>query len=84
VKDVFLEDIAFQHFVFTGAGLKIRSCIILHVDNTYVRRGEVDAYALFKKVDVTADVLIRSATVGARLERMLRVVARPFLHRRAP
>jgi hypothetical protein len=75
VKEVFLEDIAFQHFVFTGVGLKIRSCRVLHVNNSYVRNGEVDARSLFKEVDVTVDVLSRTGTVRTRLEKMLQVVA---------
>jgi hypothetical protein len=75
VKEVFLEDIAFQHFVFSGAGLKIRACFILHVNNAYVRSGELDPTALLTKVDVTADAVARSTTVGARLNQMLQVAA---------
>jgi hypothetical protein len=59
VKDVFLDDIAFQYFVFTGASLHIRSCSVLCVDNSYVRNGRVDARLLLKRVDVTGDVLLR-------------------------
>jgi len=72
---VFLDDIAFQHFVFTGAGLHIRSCSILHVDNTYVRNGPVEAHLLLNRVDVTNAVLLRSARIASRLQQMLEIVA---------
>ena len=75
VKEVFLEDIAFQHFVFSGAGLKIRACFILHVDNTYVRSGDIDPSRLLTRVDVTAEAVARSATVSGRLNQMLKVAA---------
>jgi hypothetical protein len=75
VKDVFLDDIAFQYFIFSGAGLKLRSCSVLHVSNGYVREGVIDRSALFTKVDVTSDVLARLAVVPVRLAEMLKVVA---------
>ncbi len=77
VKDVFLEDIAFQYHVFFGAGLNIRACSVLHVDNSYVRRGDVDAGRLLKKLDVTSLVLPLVATVPTRLERMRYIASHP-------
>lgn len=77
IKDVFLEDLAFQYHVITGAGLNVRSCSVLHVDNCYVRRGAIDAGRLLKKVDVTSLVLPLLATVPARLQRMRNIVSQP-------
>ena len=56
-----LTDLAFQSFVYTGAGLKIRRCCLLHINRDYVRRGPVDPKRFFKLVDVTQEV---SSTVG--------------------
>jgi hypothetical protein len=42
-KDVNLLDLSFQAFVYSGAGLNIRRCCLMHVDRNYVRRGTVDA-----------------------------------------
>jgi hypothetical protein len=53
VKDVNLLDLAFQAFVYTGAGLKIRRCCLMHVNRDYVRRGPVEPKQFFKLVDVT-------------------------------
>ena len=33
VKDVYLEDVAFQAHVCTAAGLKIRRCHVLHINS---------------------------------------------------
>lgn len=75
VKDVFLDDLAFQYCVFSGAGLKLHSSSVLHVNNGYLRNGAIDQSALFTKVDVTSDVLARLADVPVRLKEMLDVVA---------
>lgn len=53
VEDVHLRDVAFQKYVYEGAGVPIRRCYLMHIDNSYVRRGPVDAMKLFKKEDIT-------------------------------
>ena len=56
LKDVNYSDIGFQYYVYTGAGLKIDKCYLMCIDNTYVRRGDIDPNKLFKKIDVTDEV----------------------------
>ena len=55
-KPEHLWDLGFQLFVYEGAGLSIRRCYLLHINNEYVRKGEVAPKRLFKKVDVTKEV----------------------------
>lgn len=74
VKDVNLHDIAFQKFVCTGTGLRIRKCFLLHIDSKYVRHGAVDPRQLFHREDVTDAVDELVETVEARLNQMLEVV----------
>lgn len=40
-KEVHFQDIAFQAYVYAGAGLQIRRCFLLHLSRDYVRRGEL-------------------------------------------
>ena len=56
VKPVNLHDLAFQHFVYTGAGLRIRRCFLLHVNSGYVRHGAIDPRSFFTQEDVTDQV----------------------------
>lgn len=74
VKDVNLIDLAFQTFVYSGAGLIIRRCFIMHVDRDYVRRGAVNPKTFFKQVDVTEEVAKISRNIGTQLEEMLRTI----------
>jgi len=47
VKDEHLHDLSFQKYVYEKAGLKIRKCFLLHINNEYVKKGEIDPKQLF-------------------------------------
>ena len=74
VKDLNLTDLAFQTFVYTGAGLKISRCCVMHVDRDYVRQGDVQPEKFFKLEDVTSAVAALSRAIGPQLEEMFTVI----------
>ena len=77
VKDVHLNDLAFQTWVLASAGLKLRRCSLMHIDPEYVRQGEVEPRQFFKQVDLTAQVSNASRTVQDELGDMATVIRRP-------
>lgn len=56
VEEVHRFDAALQLYVLVGAGLNVAKVAIVHIDNTYTRRGDLEVQKLFKAVDITADV----------------------------
>ncbi len=56
VKDIHLQDVAFQKYVYEGAGIRIRRCFLMHIDNSYVRHGDISAKELFKRQDITREI----------------------------
>jgi hypothetical protein len=76
-KDVHIFDLAFQAYVYVGAGLKVRRYILLLIDNSCVRDGEIDPAKFFKREDVTAEVSEMSRQIETRLGEMLRTIRRP-------
>ena len=52
VKEENLIDAAFQKYVYTGAGLKIRCCYLMYINTEYVRHGEIEPKKLFKKEEI--------------------------------
>ena len=68
VKDLHLEDVAFQAFVLEGAGLEIRDYYLIHIDNSYVRQGELDVTQLFHRERITEPVRQRQLGVLGKLE----------------
>ena len=65
IKDYHLDDASVQYHTFTQAGYKIDRCLILHINNSYVRQGVLDLSALFTQVDVTDRVHAQQPAIPA-------------------
>lgn len=52
VKNYYYKDVAYQKYVLEKCGINVTGTYILHIDNTYVRCGDIELDKLFKKVDV--------------------------------
>jgi hypothetical protein len=74
VKDVNLHDVAFQKYVYEKAGLKIRNCFVVHINNEYVRDGEIEPNELFVQTDVTDKMEEFSEGIEERIEDMLGII----------
>src|SRR3990167_9986763 len=56
VKPEHIPDLAFQTIVLESAGLSVRNMFVLHVNNKYIRKGEIDPTLISEKTDVTEEV----------------------------
>lgn len=56
VKDEYYQDTAFQKICFTRAGITIGRVFLVHINNKYVRKGDIDVKKLFISEDITDDV----------------------------
>ncbi|MET0105800.1 MAG: DUF2779 domain-containing protein [Sedimenticola sp.] len=63
VKETHHNDLAFQYYVFHGAGYDIRKCQMMVIDNQYVREGEIDPNGLFRLEEITDIVLSKQEEV---------------------
>lgn len=77
VKDVNIDDAAFQKLVCQENGLKINRCFLACINSKYVRYGEVDPQQLFNVNDITDDVAERSETIRDRVAEMFRIMDSP-------
>jgi len=75
VKDENVQDVAFQKHCYITAGLKIRKCFLLHVNNEYVRKGKIDVKKLFVKEDITEKVSDAILGIEDRIAFMLKVIS---------
>lgn len=73
VKPEHIHDLSFQKYVYEKAGLKIYSCYLLHLNNKYLKQGDINISALFTKEDVTAKV-IEIQGVDQRIKEMLKII----------
>jgi hypothetical protein len=75
VKDVHLDDVAFQTWVVRGAGIKLRRAHLVHLDTSYVRGDELEIERLFTLVELTRKTTERMAEVPARVRSLQAVKA---------
>jgi hypothetical protein len=74
LKDVHLNDLAFQAWVLTHAGFKIRRTILMHINPDFVRQGTVDPARFFVPEDVTNPVSSLSQGVEDELSGMFKII----------
>ena len=76
-KPEHIHDLAFQKNAFEISGYEIRRTRLVHINNHYVRRGELEPDKLFASIDVTAKVEAAMAATRRRIEEALDVIALP-------
>ncbi len=56
MRDIYKHDMAFQCWVLTQCGLKVKTVSLMHVNGSYVRQGELDIQQLFTAQDCTEEI----------------------------
>lgn len=56
INDIYYHDMAYQAWVLFHCGLNIKSVSLMHLNNQYVRQGELDLQQLFTVEDCTEEV----------------------------
>lgn len=83
VKDYHYDDLAFQYYVFSQSGYKIRKAILMHIDSSFIKDGEIDPKKFFVKVDLTSEVISLQVEVEAEaknLQKTLRKRTEPQIN----
>jgi hypothetical protein len=75
VKDVNIEDVAFQAQVIEQSGLVLDRLAVMHVDSRYVRRGAIDPAGLLQAEDVTVRARAAQPGVAGRVAAMQAMLA---------
>ncbi|MEN7981818.1 MAG: DUF2779 domain-containing protein [Nanoarchaeota archaeon] len=74
VKEVNIHDVSFQKYVYEKAGLKIRNCFVIHIDNQYAKEGEIEPEKFFTQNDITEKVEEFGLDIEKRIENMLKII----------
>lgn len=68
VVDHYLDDIAYQRYVLTNCGLKIRNTYLMYINSFYYLKDEFDIYGYFKLEDLTKEVLDKQIEIEPTLQ----------------
>ena len=72
-------DLAFQTIVLEESGYKVRNISVIHINNKYVRDGDIDPKQIAAVRDITSKVREREAEVKGGVKKALEVVSSPTI-----
>ncbi|MFC1958106.1 DUF2779 domain-containing protein [Chloroflexota bacterium] len=74
VKDVHINDVAYQRYCCTQFGLNINRCYLVIINNQYVKDGSIDPEGLFSIHDITDKVEEASTGIQDKVDGILDVI----------
>lgn len=74
VKEEHIVDVAFQRTCLEEAGVRVAQTFLVHINNQYVKRGEIDPRQLFAIKDITHEVEAVMPVVKKEIPRALAVL----------
>ena len=69
IKDIYIDDAAYQQYVLTNSGLNVRGVFIVHINNEYVRGENLEIDRLFTIEDVTSDCIEKQDGISDNIAR---------------
>jgi len=74
VKETYLDDAAVQMYVLKQAGINVGTVNVVHINNRYVRKGDLNIQELFSIVNVTKAVLQRQKPISGSIAAMKNIL----------
>jgi len=56
VNETYIEDTSLQYYVITNAGIPLIDMSVIHINNQYVKNGDLDIHQLFTTASVLSDI----------------------------
>lgn len=68
-KDIYQPDISVQSYVVNGAGIPVTRAFLVHINNQYVRQGDIDPFELFTILDMTHSVVENQPAIREEIQK---------------
>lgn len=75
VKKENVHDVSFQKYIYEKVGLKIRKCFLMHINNQYVKQGDINTKKLFTLTDITPEVGGLVKDIGLKIKEMKDIIS---------
>ncbi|MGB5892816.1 MAG: DUF2779 domain-containing protein [Ignavibacteriaceae bacterium] len=76
ISETYLNDAALQYYVISNSGIEINDFSIIHINNQYIREGELDINELFTIESVVDSILPLQNFVEENVERLKKVISK--------
>ncbi|HAM33975.1 MAG TPA: DUF2779 domain-containing protein [Deltaproteobacteria bacterium] len=70
VKEHYWDDVAIQYYVLSGSGIPMNKAYLVHINNSYVRNGDIVPEEFFVLQDITGVVKEKQAAIPDTLAEM--------------
>jgi hypothetical protein len=70
VKDQYIPDLALQYYVLKGVGVHVTKACIVHINNQYVKQGDLELNKLFTVADITSTIEEQQNLISGELDEM--------------
>lgn len=67
LKDIYIDDVSYQYHVLKRCGVDVGKVHLVHINNQYVRHGELELDKLFSIVDLTLEAKKKQGEVEQRI-----------------
>ncbi|MFA5318430.1 MAG: DUF2779 domain-containing protein [Patescibacteria group bacterium] len=74
VKDIYIDDVTFQKICLEEAGVKVGRVLLIHVNNQYVKDGDINPNEFFIEVDVSEEVRDKIEETKIEIDNALEVL----------
>lgn len=74
-KEEHFYDLSFQKMVLEKAGITVRNIEVMHVNNTFVRQGEIDPAQFASRAEITSEVNALEAITTEQIKGAFEVLA---------
>ena len=74
VKEIYVDDAAYQYFVLSNLGLNVKKVCIVNINNKYVRCKELEMDKLFNITDITDTVKEKQAGIEENIKEINRIM----------
>ena len=75
VKEPHIMDAALQYHIIKYSGIQLEDIYLVHLNNQYVRRGEINVHELFTKQSIHQQVKEQQEFIGTKIEELKKLVA---------
>jgi len=75
IKPEHYDDMAFQYHVLKKCGYKINKISLMHINNKYIRMGDLNLKKLFTIEDCTGEVLAKQESIEKNIKRIVKIAS---------
>lgn len=68
IKDIYIDDVAYQYFVLSNLNLKVKKACIVYINKEYIRGSELNMEELFNIEDLTEEVIEKQSEIKSNVD----------------